>query len=88
MGQFKMEITAAGGHGCKREPKTGERVYGCRRMDCPDCVFVDIVERVARLSSGIRATFAHWPGEPGEVVDEATVTQHGHAEITRIKGQF
>ena len=91
MGQFKIEITAAGGHGCKREPKEGERVYGCRRMDCPDCAFADFVERLRRSGAGPiieKATFTHWPGTPEQVVDEVVVSQYGLAEVTRKSGVF
>ena len=91
MGQFKIEVTAVGGHGCRREPKQGDRVYGCRRMDCPDCAFADFVERLranGRGSNIEKATFTHWPGTPEQVVDEAVVGQHGFAEVTRVSGDF
>lgn len=92
MGQFRMEVVAHGGHGCKREPKEGERVYGCRRTDCPDCAFADFVERLRRNGAGSmveRATFTHWPGTPEEVVDEIAINPtHGFAEVTRMKGSF
>lgn len=91
MGQFKIEITAVGGHGCKREPKEGERVYGCRRIDCPDCAFADFVERLRRNGAGPQiqsATFTHWPDTPEQVVDEAVVGQYGLVEVTRKSGHF
>jgi hypothetical protein len=91
MGQYRMEITAVGGHGCKREPIEGERVYGCRRMDCPDCAFADFVERLRRHGAGPMiesATFTHWPGTPNEVVDRVTIAEWGGAEVTRERGRF
>ena len=70
MGQYKIEITAVGGHGCQRELKDGETVYGCGRMDCPDCITAKFVADLARAQNNIEsATLTHWPGSPSEVVD-------------------
>lgn len=88
MGQYRMEITAVGGHGCARKPVEGERVYGCHRDDCPDCQFAAFVERLCRRGGLERATFTHWPGTPEEVVDAVRVNEHGFVEVTRAKGQF
>lgn len=92
MGQFKIEITGIGGHGCRRDPKAGDPVYGCRRVDCPDCLTADFVERLAHHCTGSHnltsATFTHWPGEPTEVVDRLTVKPTGYVEVTRERGDF
>lgn len=91
MGQFRIEIVAVGGHGCERKARVGDRVYGCRRMDCPDCMFAEFVERLRRNGAGSildSATFTHWPGQPNEVVDTLCLNDRGHAEVTRSKGDF
>ncbi len=70
MGTFRIEITAAGDHGCKRDAKEGEKVYGCRRMDCPDCQTAAFVKQLAASGASVEeATFTHWPEEDGTVVD-------------------
>lgn len=69
MGQFKIEIVAVGGHGCNREKKNGEMVYGCQSMNCPDCLTRDFVDRMRAKFSLESATFTHWPGQPCEVSD-------------------
>jgi hypothetical protein len=73
MGRFKLEIVAVGGHGCQRDKKDGETVYGCGHITCPDCQFFSMIAEFARKSAGCTiesATLTHWPGQPGEVVDE------------------
>ena len=71
MGQFRVEITAAGGHGCQREVKDGGLVYGCRRQGCPDCEFFALVSEFARRTGAQveDARLTHWPGTSGQVVD-------------------
>lgn len=70
MGQYKIEVTAVGGHGCDRAAKEGERLMGCRRRGCPDCDAAAFVEELRKSQSVESATFTHWPGTPGEVVDD------------------
>lgn len=73
MGQFRIEISAVAGHGCSRSEKDGESIKysGCQRLNCPDCLARDLVERFKRLGfHDLKATFTHWPGEPAEVVDD------------------
>lgn len=60
MGLFRVELEATGGHGCQREVGDGGTVYGCRRMDCPDCITADYVERMKQFS-GLEAKIIHWP---------------------------
>lgn len=88
MGAFKIEVDGVGGHGCSREAKEGERVYGCNRMGCPDCLARDFVELLGRRGfMGVKGTFTHWPGEPTQVVDAIEVAA-GYATVTRKSGQF
>lgn len=71
MGDFRIEIKAAGGHGCAREVKDGDTVHGCQSMGCPDCLAREFVEKMKSRGMSIdEAKFTHWPGDPGEVVDD------------------
>lgn len=70
MGQYRIEITAVGGHGCQRELKDGSAVVGCGRMDCPDCLTARFVADLARAGNNIEdASLTHWPGQLHAVVD-------------------
>ena len=70
MGNFNIEVKASGGHGCQREFKDGEYVYGCRRMSCPDCIAREFVEILQKHGHSVhRAVLTHWPGEPSQVQD-------------------
>lgn len=85
MGMHKIEITMVGGHGCDRDAKEGEKLAArCGNiLLCPDCAAAELVERFPASFgfSGCGATFTHWPGEPGEVVDDLLTG-------TRKKGEF
>jgi hypothetical protein len=71
MGTFNVQVTAVGGHGCQREVKDGQTVYGCRRMDCPDCITREYVAQMQRSGASVsEAKLTHWPGEPSQVVDD------------------
>ena len=70
MGQFKVEITASGAHGCQREIGDGGTVFGCRKQTCPDCRVREFVEDLKRRYQVEAATFTHWPETPQEVVDD------------------
>lgn len=71
MGMYRIEIEATGGHGCQREVKDGGEVYGCGHRNCPDCAARAFVEELKRQGSQVeKATLTHWPGEPGQVVDD------------------
>ena len=76
MGQFRLEITAVGGHGCQREVRDGGTVHGCGRQGCPDCEFASMIcEFARRTGCSIQAAQqVHWPGTSNEVIDEVTVT--------------
>jgi hypothetical protein len=81
MGAFKIEIEAAGGHGCQREVKDGGTVYGCGSVHCPDCLAREFVALLKNKGYPIdKATFTHWPGQPEQVQDDL---------LTRVrKGSF
>lgn len=71
MGNYRVEVEAVGGHGCQREIKDGGTVYGCGRMDCPDCIAREFVETLKRKGNSlVSATLTHWPGTKGEVQDD------------------
>lgn len=70
MGDFRIEISAVGAHGCARETKDGERVQGCGLMRCPDCLTAKFVADLARVGSDVKAaSLTHWPNESCAVVD-------------------
>lgn len=71
MGTFRIEIEAVGGHGCQREKKDGDTLYGCRNMDCPDCRAREFVKTLQNTGCSVSsATLTHWPGEESEVKDD------------------
>lgn len=72
MGQFKIDITANGGHGCERRAKAGEKLYArCMRLDCPDCLTYDFTQMLRQKGCVLQvATFTHWPGTEHEATDD------------------
>ena len=71
MGTYQIEIQAVGGHGCQREVDNGQIVYGCGRMDCPDCQAREFVAQLKRRGSTIdTAILVHWPNTESEVRDD------------------
>jgi hypothetical protein len=72
MGMYRIEIEATGGHGCQRDKKDGETVYGCGQMGCPDCEVRRFIRhlRIEMGNAVTKATLTHWLGEPGEVQDD------------------
>lgn len=75
MGQFRIEITATGNHGCERAIKDGGTTYGCGRIACPDCSARELVAKLIRDGAfEVSATLTHWPGTPNQVIDDL-VTQ-------------
>lgn len=88
MGQFKLEIVAVGGHGCQREKKDGELLYGCGRQDCPDCAFFSLVADFARRTGANveSATETHWPGSSSEVVDKMDLSDVAQYQPLRSLG--
>ncbi len=86
MGDFNINITATGGHGCERKAKAGEKLYGrCGRFNCPDCMAYEFVQQLKQRGmmgqSTSSAKLTHWPGQPSQVVDDLVTNE-------RIEGQF
>lgn len=67
MGDFRVTVTALGGHGCERERGDGEYVVGCERSGCPDCMAREFVRRLKRSGATVKdARIVHWPSDmPG-----------------------
>ncbi len=71
MGQFRVTVTATGGHGCMREKGDGETVIGCDRPGCPDCSAREFVRRLKRMGCNVEeAKLEHWPGTESQVTDD------------------
>lgn len=73
MGNFKIEINAVGGHGDDRDAMPGEQLRLSDHAHTPDRRAYDYVQQLKDagfFSNGGSALFTHWPGEPGEVVDD------------------
>lgn len=81
MGDFTITIKAVGGHGCKREAKSGDKIYGCGQMSCPDCQAREFVRLLQRTGTNVgSATLEHWPNQtpqPGPVDDLLTGIRTG-----------
>ena len=71
MGMYRVTVEAVGGHGCDRDKKDGEEVYGCGQRNCPDCTARAFVEELQRSGSSVeKATLEHWPGQDDAVTDD------------------
>lgn len=71
MGMFVVGVQAVGGHGCQREIKDGGVVEGCGQPTCPDCITRRYVAELKASGASVeKASLTHWPGQPGEVVDD------------------
>lgn len=72
MGQFRIEVTAVGGHGCQRTVKGGESVQPfCGYSGCPDCLARNFVAGLKSQGQSVEsATLIHWPGQESEVRDD------------------
>lgn len=71
MGQFRVTVTAVGGHGCMRDLGDGEVVIGCDRPGCPDCLAREFVRRLKRSGATLEeAKLEHWPGTANTVTDD------------------
>jgi hypothetical protein len=80
MGQFKIEITAAGGHGDDRHIKDGEKLdLGMLPETSVDRVAHEAVEALKQRGCTVEsATLTHWPDQQGEVVDDVLAgVRHG-----------
>jgi hypothetical protein len=79
MGNFRLELELIGGHGCQRDRKDGDEVYGCRSQHCPDCRIREFVEDMSRRYTMVEAKLKHWPGTTTEVVDDlVSKKRHGN----------
>ncbi len=89
MGIIAMHIKAVTKtHGCDRKAAPGDanggKLYGrCRRLDCPDCLFLDFVQTLRQKGISVgEAEFVHYAGAvTAEIVDDALTN-------TRKSGQF
>ena len=87
MGDFNINITGTGGHGCERKAKAGEKLYGrCGRFGCPDCMAYEFVQQMKQRGffnypPDASATLTHWPGKPDQVIDDLLTNE-------RKDGQF
>ena len=72
MGQFRVEVTAVGGHGCQRQVREGEQLQQfCGSPTCPDCEAREFVRKLKRLGVMVeKGVIIHWPGSTTEVQDE------------------
>jgi hypothetical protein len=71
MGNFAVKIEGVGGHGCNRAAGDGEMLAPmCESEGCPDCMVRRLVADMSKRGMVTAATFTHWPGDPGEVVDD------------------
>lgn len=61
MGDFRITVEGVGGHGCGREAKAGEKVKRCGTPSCPDCVAIEMVEKLKQGNNITSAVIAHWP---------------------------
>lgn len=89
MGQFRITVTAQGGHGCEREVKDGEVSFGCHRQGCPDCEAMRSIEDFLKHSGAtfVTASLTHFPDTSGEVVDQFVL--HPGGTLSRIRhGRF
>lgn len=88
MGLYRVTIEATGGHGCQREVGDGGTVFGCRRMECPDCMVVEFVENMKRMGQHIsKAELVHWPDAAQwggtSVIDEIVPSSQRIVKYTR-----
>jgi hypothetical protein len=89
MGQFLVEISAVGGHGCDRTAKQGQPISSCGRMGCPDCEAKRFLGQLHQTMPEATLKVTHWPGQPDEVVDEYKRAPEGPYVVgTRVKGSF
>lgn len=72
MGQFRVEVTAVGGHGCQRHIKDGEQLQQfCGSPSCPDCIAREFVRSLKRIGTTLeKGEIIHWPGTASEVRDD------------------
>jgi len=80
MGQFRIEITAVGGHGADRERKDGDELdFASLPENHVDRVAYEAVEALKARGAHVEsAKLVHWPGQSSEVVDDVLAgVRHG-----------
>ena len=86
MGDFNINITATGGHGCERKAQPGEKLYGrCGKFNCPDCMAYEFVQQLKQRGMlgypTSKAELTHWPGQPVAVVDDLLMNERKHGKF-------
>jgi hypothetical protein len=77
VGQFRLEISAIGAHGCERKAHQGDKLYNrCGKFGCADCMAYDFVQMLRVRGFTIEgARFVHFPGASQEVIDDLLVNE-------------
>jgi hypothetical protein len=97
MGDFRMTIEAAGGHGCDRTAKEGGELRGCGQENCPDCMFARFVSDMQRAGMRpFKATMHHWPADlirpdgthAGYAADREVVDDYTEKDVKYPGGAF
>lgn len=72
MGNFSVEVSGVGGHGCQRDVKSGGLVQMyCGSTGCPDCMAREFVRDLQSRGHAVtKAVLIHWPGSVTEVRDD------------------
>lgn len=83
MGQFRLEISAIGAHGCDRKARTGEKLFNrCGKFGCADCMAYDFVQSLRVKGFTVEgAKFTHFPGARQEVIDDLLVNERKLGEF-------
>jgi len=72
IGQFRIIITATGGHGVDRGKKDGEIVdFNADGEYTPDAIAKRLVNELKRFGATLKnASIVHWPETDGQVTDD------------------
>lgn len=80
MGQFRIEITAVGGHGADRQRKDGESLdFEALPIDEVDRAAWECVQALKARGCNVEsAALIHWPGQEHTVTDDLLAqVRHG-----------
>lgn len=96
MGDFNINITGVGGHGCERKAGPGDKLYGrCGRFNCPDCLAYEFVQRLRQagtLREGESATGQELKDNetppPGAIVYEVDLPDHHDPDGPKLHKRF
>lgn len=78
MGQFRVTVTAVGNHGCLRDVTKDAAAIktGCGQANCTDCITRRYLDELRASGASVeQAHIHHWPGQPGEVLDNLITGQ-------------